>query len=66
MLHLIYVLGGTMHMPRQGYSLSILHRTCEKLHGVVRLGGLSMPNILCILLYVKPKGVKENPIPYMV
>ena len=29
---------------RQGCSLSMLHRTYEKMHGGVRLGGLSMPN----------------------
>ena len=38
-----------MHMLRQGCSLSILHRTCEKLHGGVRLGGLSIPNIMHML-----------------
>ena len=32
-----------MCMYRQGCSLSMLHRTCEKLHWGVRLGGLSMP-----------------------
>ena len=64
--HLIYVLGGSMCMLRQECSLSMLHKTCEKLHGSVRLGGLIMPNILCMPFYFKPKGVKENPIPYMV
>ena len=34
---LIYVLGGSMHMLGQGCSLSMLHRTCEKLHGGVGL-----------------------------
>ena len=55
-----------MHMLRQGCSLSMLHRTCEKLHGDVRLGGLSTPNIMCMPFYFRPRGVKENPIPYMV
>ena len=30
---LIYILRGSMYMLRQGCSLSMLHRTCEKLHG---------------------------------
>ena len=41
---LIYDLRGSMHIVRQGCSLSMFHRTCEKLHGDVRLGGLSMPS----------------------
>ena len=36
-------------MLRQGYSLSMLHRICEKLYGGVRLGGLSMHNIMHML-----------------
>ena len=40
-----------MGMLRQGCSLSILHRTCEKVHGGVRLGGLGMPNILHDFLF---------------
>ena len=55
-----------MHMLSQEYSLSMLHRTCEKLHGGVRLGALSMPNILYMPFYFKPRGIKENPIPLMV
>ena len=35
-------------MLRQGCSLGMLHRTCENVHGGVRLGGLGMPNILCM------------------
>ena len=35
-------------MLRQGCSLSMLHRTCEKVHGGVRLSELNMPNILCM------------------
>ena len=33
-----------MHMLRQGCSLSMLHRTCEKLHGV--LGWLNVMGVL--------------------
>ena len=33
----LYVLRGSMHMLRQGCSLSMLHGTCEKLHGGVGL-----------------------------
>ena len=55
-----------MYMLRQGCSLSMLHRTCEKLHGGVKLGGLSMPNIMHVPFYFKPRGIKKNPIPYMV
>ena len=33
----------------------MLHRTCEKLHGSVRLGGLSMPNVMCMPFYFKPR-----------
>ena len=57
--HLIYVLGGSMHMLRQGCSLSMFHRTCEILHWGVRLGRLSMPNIICMPLYFKPRGIKK-------
>ena len=32
-----------MCMLRQGCSLSMPHGTCEKVYGVVRLGGLGMP-----------------------
>ena len=37
-----------MHMLSQECSQSMLHRMCEKLYGGVMLGGLSMPNILCM------------------
>ena len=37
MLHLIYVLGGSMHMLRQGCSKSMLHRTCENCIGALGL-----------------------------
>ena len=33
-------------MLRQGCSLIMLLRPCEKLHGDVRLGGLNMTNIM--------------------
>ena len=55
-----------MHMLRQWWSLSMPHRTCEKLHGGVRLGGLSMPNIIGMPFYFKSRGIKKNPVPYMV
>ena len=42
----IYILGSSMCMLRQGCSLSMLHRTCKKVHGGIRLGGLGMPNIM--------------------
>ena len=35
-----------MHIVRQGCSLSMLHKTCEKVHGGVMLGGLNMPQYL--------------------
>ena len=53
-----------MYMLRQRFSLSMFHRTYENVHGDVRLGGLDMPNILCIPF--KPRGIKKCPIPYMV
>ena len=46
-----------MSMLRQGCSLGMFHRTCEKLHGGVRVGGLSMPNIMCMPFYFKPQGI---------
>ena len=51
-----------MHMLRQGCSLSMLHRCCKKLHGDVGLHGLSMPNIMCLPFYLKPRGIKTKPI----
>ena len=54
-----------MCMLRQGCSLSMLHRTCEKVHGGVRLDGLGMPNILCMPFF-KPRSVKKYSISYMV
>ena len=48
-----------MHMLRQGCSLTMLHRTCETLHGGDRLGGLGKPNILCISFYFMPSGMKK-------
>ena len=44
----------------------MLHRTCEKLHGGVRLGGLSIPSILYMPLNFQPRGVKMYSLPYMV
>ena len=55
-----------MCMLRQECSLSMLHRNCKKMHGGVRLGGLSMPNIMHMPFYVKPRGIKKSPITYMV
>ena len=46
-------------MLRQVCSLSMLHTTYEKVHGGVRLGGLSMPNILQMLFYFKPMDSKK-------
>ena len=54
-----------MCMLRLGCFLSMFHRTCEILHGGVRLGGLSIPNILCMPFYFKPRGIKKYSIPYM-
>ena len=53
-----------MYMLRQGCFLSMLLRTCEKVHGGIRLAGLGMPNILCIPFYFKPMDIKKdfNPI----
>ena len=47
-------------MVRQGCSLSMLYKTCEKLKGHVRLGGLSMPNILCMLFYFKSRVLRRT------
>ena len=44
MLHLIYILRGSISMLRQGCSLSMLHRTCKKLHGA--LGWLNGMGVL--------------------
>ena len=55
-----------MHMLRQGCSLSMFHRTWENLYGSGMLGGLSMPNIMCLPFYFKPRGFKKNPILCMV
>ena len=55
-----------MCMLRQGCSLHMLHRFCKQLHGGLRLGALRMPSILHMPFYFKPRGVEENPIPYMI
>ena len=52
-------------MLREACSLSTLYRTCENVHGGVRLGGLGMPNILHIPFYFKPRDIKKYSIPYM-
>ena len=54
-----------MCMLRQGCFLSMLHRTCEKLHEGVRLGGLGMSNTLDITSYFKPRCIKKYSIPYI-
>ena len=54
-----------MCMLRQGCSLSMLHRTCEKVHWGVRLCALGMSNILHMPFYFKPRGVKKYSIPYV-
>ena len=47
-------------MLRQECSLSMLHRTCEKVHVGVRLGGLGMPNILSMPFYFKPMVLRST------
>ena len=53
-------------MLRQGCSLSMVHRTCENIHGGVSLCGLGMPSVLYMAFYFKPRGIKKYFIPYMV
>ena len=53
-------------MFRQGCPLSMLHRTCENVHGVVRLGGMGMPDILHMPFYFKPRDIKKYSISCMV
>ena len=55
-----------MCILRQGCSLSMLHRTCEKVHGGVRLGGLRLPNIMYMPCYLNPGDINKYPIPYRV
>ena len=55
-----------MCMLKQGCSLSMNHRTCENVHGDVRLGGLGMPNILNMPFYFKPRDITKYSILYMV
>ena len=55
-----------MGMLRQGCSLSMSHRTCEKVHRGVKLGGLGMPNILHMSFYFKYSDVEKYSMPYMV
>ena len=53
---------------RQRCSQSMLQRTCEYMHGSVRLGELGMSNGWCTLympFYFKPWGIKKYSIPYM-
>ena len=38
----------------------MLHRTCENVHGGVRLGGLGIPNILHMPFYFKGPGVLRS------
>ena len=47
------------------FSLSMLHRTCENVHGGVRLGGLGMPNILQ-MLFILSQGVLRSTLSNMV
>ena len=57
-----------MCMLRQWCSLSMLHRTCEYMHGVLGWG-ISMPSgwcILCTHIYFKPRGIKMYSFPYLV
>ena len=54
-------------MVRQWCSLSMPCSTCEKLHGGVGLGGIEHAQYLAhVFFYFKSRGIKENPIPYMV
>ena len=55
-----------MHMLRQWCSLRMLHRTCEEMHGSVRLCGLAMPNSFCTPIYFEARGVKKYSIPYVI
>ena len=55
-----------MYMLSQRCSLSMVHRICEYVPGGVRLGGLDMSKILCMPSYLKSRGVKKYPIPFMV
>ena len=51
-----------MWMLRQWCSLNMLNRTCEYMHGGVRLVGWNMPNGWCSLsmpVYFKPLGIKK-------
>ena len=52
-------------MLRQRCSLSMLHGTCEKLLGGVRIGGLSMSNILGMPFYFEPRGIEKYSIQYI-
>ena len=47
-------------MLRQGCSLSMLHRTCEILHGNVRLDGLRMPNILHMPFFLSSEILRNT------
>ena len=49
-----------MLMLRQGCSLSMLHRTFEKVHRGVRLAGLGMPNILCMPFILSPGVLRRT------
>ena len=56
---LITVLGGSMNMLRQGCSLSMLHRTCKKVHGVLGWVDWACP-ISCACLFILSPGVLRS------
>ena len=49
-----------MSMLRQRCSLSMLHRSCEYVHGGVRLDGLGMLNILCMPFTLSPGVLRST------
>ena len=52
-------------MPRQGCSLSILHRACENMHWGVGLRGFGMPNILHSLFILSLKSIRNYSVIYV-
>ena len=49
-----------MHMLRQGCSLHMLLKICEKLYGYVRLGALSMPSTFCSSFILSPGVLRRT------
>ena len=48
-----------MCMHRQGCSLTMLHRSCKKVHGGIRLGDWACP-ISCTCLFILSPRVLRN------